>query len=217
MHSSVTPHIRDLIKFRYRLLPYLYDLSYRHTAHYEPIIRPTFFDFPDDPRCLEDTDDMLLGPALLVAPVVESGATARAVYLPSGTRWFDWWTGEAFAGGQTVTRPAPYERPPLFAREGSIVALNIAEQHFGDRADTRAFAIFPLTEGTFSAAIFDDDGESNLAAEPPLWRIEVTCTPAEVTVAVTAPKGATADAEIILRANEKRSVTITGGAAQSSR
>lgn len=211
MHLSVTPHIRDLIKFRYRLLPYLYDLSWRHTAHYEPIIRPTFHDFPDDPHCLEDNDDMLLGPSLLAAPVVEPGVATREIYLPSGTRWFDWWTGEAFDGGQTISRSTPFRRPPLLAREGSIVALNTAEQHFGARADTRGFAVFPVADGAFGAEIFDDDGESDLGPEPPTWRVDVACTSTEIAIAVTAPHAAACDAEIVLPATEKRPVRITGG------
>ncbi len=197
MHPEVTPHIRDLIKFRYRLLPYLYDLSWRYTQTCEPIIRPTFFDFPDDPNCLEENDDMMLGAALLVAPVVEPGVAAREVYLPAGTRWFDYWTGEAFEGGRTVTRPAPFRRPPLFAREGSIVALNIAEQHFGERADTRAFAVFPLADGIFEADIFDDDGEQADGGHR-LWRVRVACTETEIEVA------ADAEAQIILPAGERR-------------
>ena len=204
MHPQVTPHVRDLIKFRYRLLPYLYDLSYRYSEFYEPIVRPTFFDFPDDPKCLEDSGDMMLGASLLVAAVVEPGATTRDVYLPAGICWFDYWSGEIFAGGQTVTRQAPYDRPPLFVREGSVIALNVAEQHFSARADTRGFGVFALREGSFVAEVFDDDGESDVANGPPSWRVEVTCTPTDVTVVI---RGGAAD--IILPATETRRVTVT--------
>lgn len=197
MHPEVTPAVRDLIKFRYRLLPYLYDLMCRHAQHYEPIARPIFHDFPDDPVCFEEGDDMLLGAALLVAPVIEQGATARDVYLPKGTRWFDWWTGEAFDGGQAVTRPAPYDRPPLFARAGSVIALNVAEQSFATRADRRAFAVFPLAQGSFESEIADGDGES-LSAKDRIWRIRVTCR-ADV-IEVEGADGA----EIILPAGETR-------------
>jgi alpha-glucosidase len=197
MHPEMTPAVRDLIKFRYRLLPYLYDLMCKHNLHYAPITRPTFYDFPGDRRCFDDCDDMLLGEALLVAPVVEQGATAREVYLPNGARWFDWWTGEAFAGGQTVTRPAPYERPPLFAREGSAIPLNIAAQHFAARADRRAFAVFPVAEGWFVADIADGDGE-RLVDDDRRWRIRVTCDADTITV-----EGADG-AEIILPAGETR-------------
>jgi alpha-glucosidase len=209
MHPDVTPVVRDLIKLRYRLLPYLYDLSHRYATLYEPIIRPTFHDFPDDPRCFEDCDDMLLGPSLLVAAVVEKGAATRRVYLPAGATWFDWWTGERFAGGQTVTVPAPIDRPPLFAREGSVIALNTAEQHFGARADTRGIAVFPLAEGTFFDDIYDDDGEA-LDPEAITWRVEVTCTAEEIAVTITAGEAPT-DAPVVLPATETRRVTVTGG------
>jgi alpha-glucosidase len=203
MHESVTPAIRDLIRLRYRLLPYLYDLMWKYASDYEPAIRPAFHDFPDDPLCLEENDDMLLGRALLVAPVVEPGVASREVHLPAGTRWFDYWTGEVFEGGRTVTRPAPFRRPPLLAREGSVIALNTAEQHFGERADTRAFQIFPLTTGTFEATIYDDDGESVRADSRRFWAVRVVCT--EETIEVTV----SGDAEIILPATEKRRVIIS--------
>src|SRR3954451_21029981 len=58
---EVTPHVSGLIKFRPRLIPYFYDLLWKYHDRYEPMIRPTFHDFPEDPRCFEENDDMLLG------------------------------------------------------------------------------------------------------------------------------------------------------------
>ncbi len=115
MHPEVTPAVRDLIKFRYRLMPCLYDLMWRHAQHYEPIIRPTFHDFPRDPRCLDENDDMLLGAGLLVAPVVAPGAPSRDVYLPRGTRWHDWWTGRGVRRRRN-RRPTRAVRPPAAVR-----------------------------------------------------------------------------------------------------
>ncbi len=216
MHPEVTPAVRDLIKLRYRLLPFLYDLTWRYAQACEPIIRPIFHDFPDDPRCLEETNNFLLGHALLVAPVVEPGASTREVYLPAGTRWFDFWTGEAFDGGQTVTRPAPYDRPPLFAREGSIIPLNVAEQHFRERADRRAFQIFPQRSGVSLREIFEDDGETQAyrSGRFRLWTIQVTCGETAIDIVVTARESGDAiacDAEIIIPAAERRAVTVIGG------
>lgn len=67
MYPEITPHIRDLIHFRYRLIPYLYNLLWRSHTYYEPMIRPTLYDFPEDPYCFEENDDMMLGSKLLVA------------------------------------------------------------------------------------------------------------------------------------------------------
>jgi alpha-glucosidase len=124
MYPEATPAIRKAIELRYQLLPYLWSLFERATAKHEPIIRPTFYDFPQDANCLEDSDDFMLGDALLVAPVVDAGATSRRVYLPAlpdGGRWFDFETREAFASGQWHTVAAPLDRLPLFARAGAAI------------------------------------------------------------------------------------------------
>lgn len=177
MYPEITPHIRDLIKFRYRLIPYLYDLLWRSHSNYEPMIRPTFYDFPNDPRCFEENDDMMLGGKLLVASVVEPGKRDRSVYLPQGSAWIDFWSGNRFEGGQAITLPALWDRPPLLAREGSAIPLNLAEQHFAKPADERGFALFPHAgRGEFGDEFFEDDGESEAYRnmEHGLWKIKVS-------------------------------------------
>jgi alpha-glucosidase len=123
MHPEATRQVADLIKLRYRLLPYLYHLLWESTQHYEPVLRPTFAEFPYDPQCYVDGDDMMLGASLLFAPVVEPAQTARNVWLAAGARWVSYWGGEAFEGGQQVTLPAPCQ-PIILIRGGSVIPLN---------------------------------------------------------------------------------------------
>ena len=161
MYPAATPHIRQLIKFRYRMLPYIYDLLWRYRLDYEPVVRPTFLDFPDDAHCYEPNDDMMIGSGLLQAPVVEAGQFARAVYLPNGSGWYDFWSGDYFAGGQSVTLPASWDKPPLLAREGTAFPINVAEQRFNAMTDERGFVVFPhRAQGSFETACFEDDGEA---------------------------------------------------------
>jgi alpha-glucosidase len=161
MHPAVTPHIAALIKLRYRLIPYLYELLWQSTHAYEPVLRPTFAEFPADRRCYEASDDMMLGASLLVALVVEQGQTVRSIYLPAGACWVDYWMGEAFEGGQIVELPARWEQPIMFIREGGVIALNVAEQHFDQRADERAFMVVPVAGiGETSGGCIEDDGET---------------------------------------------------------
>jgi len=111
-------------------MPYLWSLFERASSHHEPIIRPTFYDFHEDMQCFEDSDDFMLGPWLLVAPVVHAGQTTREVYLPQlpqGECWFDFETGERFDAGQTHTVPAPLNKLPLFARQGARIACAAAQ------------------------------------------------------------------------------------------
>ena len=82
-----------------------------------PVMRTLFYEFPQDNRCWQVEDEYLFGPDYLVAPVLEAGVTERSVYLPAGATWHNIDTGEDFAGGQTVTAPAPWEFLPVFRRQ----------------------------------------------------------------------------------------------------
>lgn len=86
-------------------------------------IRPLPLAYPTDTAGFGHADDeYLLGPDLLVAPVVEAGVTSRVVHLPPGP-WVHWWSDQVMAGGADVTVPAPLGQPPLFARAGGLVPM----------------------------------------------------------------------------------------------
>jgi alpha-glucosidase len=122
LHPSVTAHVAAAIRLRYRLMPYLWSLFERASQHHEPIIRPTFYDFPDDERCFDDCGDFMLGSALLAAPVLEPGAVQRTVYLPHGPAcWFDFHTGQRLEAGQVHRVDAPLSTLPLFAKSGAAI------------------------------------------------------------------------------------------------
>ena len=124
LHPEVTPHVAAAIRLRHRLLPYLWSLFERAHRLHEPIIRPTFYDFPDDERCFDDCDDFMLGEALLVAPVVTQGATRRSVYLPAGPEhWRDFHTGVEYPAGSRQELDAGLGVLPLFVRSGAEVPL----------------------------------------------------------------------------------------------
>lgn len=108
--------IRDLLFLRERLRPYLMEQMEAASRCGLPPMRPLFFDYPADPDAQAVDDEFLLGPDLLVAPVLVQGATDRKVYLPRGARWTDPWSARTFTGGQTVPAAAPLERIPLFLR-----------------------------------------------------------------------------------------------------
>jgi alpha-glucosidase len=216
MYPEITPYICDLIKFRYRLLPYLYDLLWRSHRYYAPIIRPTFHDFPDDEACYVENDDMLLGENLLVAAVVEPGRRVRPVYLPAGCGWYDFWTGDYYRGGQQILLPAPWDRPPLLAREGCAIPLNVAEQHFAKAADRRGFCLFPhRTEEEFEYECFEDDGESEGYKEGRCWawRIRLRQTFSELFIQLERTGVGYPDAglSILLPRQETRRIDLRGG------
>jgi alpha-glucosidase len=116
MHPDVLDDVRRLMALRSRLAPYLAACLARYRQTYEPVIRPTFYDFPGDPETWAPTDAFMLGDAMLVAPVVEPGVETLEVYLPVGAAWRDAWTDDVFEGGARITRKAPYDKPPFFHR-----------------------------------------------------------------------------------------------------
>lgn len=216
MYPEITPTIAALIKFRAQLVPHFYDLMWRAHSAYEPMVRPTYYEFPADPRCFAENDEMMLGAGLLVAPVVEPGAHSRRVYLPAGAEWIDFWSGARFAGGQEIELAAPADRPPLLARAGSAVALNLAPQHFNHPADARGFDLFPPSgAGSFRATSYEDDGASEAyrAGAYGNWVLDVVCTEAEISVTL-GWEGAMARPtdELVLRlpAPEARRLVVTG-------
>ncbi len=113
---------RDAINLRYRLLPYFYQLFYEMHKYGNPILRPLFWHYQDDPVTHSLADQFLVGNYLLVAPVVERGATTRKVYLPEGN-WFDYSTGEAYSGKQWYVVHAPLNTIPIFVKAGSILPV----------------------------------------------------------------------------------------------
>lgn len=116
--------IKELLFLRERLRPYL--LQQMETTHAtgDPVMRPVFFDFPDDAHTAEVDDAYMFGPDYLVAPVYAYHARSRDVYLPRGARWTNAWTGETRYGGETITVPAPLDQIPLFIRDDATNPLS---------------------------------------------------------------------------------------------
>lgn len=161
LHPGVTPIIRDWIRLRYRLLPYLYTLYWRAAEFGEPMLRPLFYEFDDDPRAFVDSDDFMLGPNLLVASVVEPAQRERPVYLPAGpVEWLDFWSGEHVAAGRTLVAAAPLERIPLFVPAGAMIpTTDTADMKRLHDEPSRALRIFPGRDaGTSTFTLYEDDG-----------------------------------------------------------
>lgn len=151
---------RAALRLRYQLLPYLYACFLRTAASGEPVQRPMVWDFPNDGDARTRDDQYLLGPALLVAPVLTQGARERWLHLPAGT-WYDWHSGDKHVGPSRLHVAAPLGRTPLFARGGFVVPLwNPAPAStFGFFPDSIELHVFvPDTDGTQLSVLYEDDG-----------------------------------------------------------
>ncbi|MFD0916332.1 TIM-barrel domain-containing protein [Pseudahrensia aquimaris] len=181
MHEDVFPQIKAALELRYRFLPLIYSLAHdcHRTGH--PIIAPTFYWF-DDSECRADADTFMLGPNVLVAPVVEQGATSVDVYLPDCA---EGWTmldcrdgvtvGDTFKGGNTVEVAVRLDQLVIFARGGSVLPIALrwgAEPH--DATKVNLFAVQSAVDGQWTSEIFIDDGLSPLGAQHS--RLAVSCS-----------------------------------------
>ena len=113
--------IAAALRLRERLRPYIHEQMGVASRQGVPPMRPLFLDFPEDPDAWRVEDEFLFGPDLLIAPVLEPGATVRDVYLPAGRAWIESGTGDRHDGGRTVRVPLSADRIPVFVTEGSEV------------------------------------------------------------------------------------------------
>lgn len=156
--KQAEPILAKYLKLRYQLLPYTYSVAYSSYQTGAPYMRALFMDFPGDPKALDIPDEFMYGPAFLVAPVTEQGATHRMVYLPAGCDWYNYWTNERLPGGQTITVKAPIDILPLFVRAGSIVPLGSEVQSAQQPQTIVSVRVYPGANGSFT--LFEDDGKS---------------------------------------------------------
>ena len=157
-NAQVEPICRKYLVLRYRLLPYLYSAVREATLTGMPVMRSLWLHYPDDPQAMQRGDEYLWGRDILVAPVVEKGATSRAVCLPRG-RWYDFWTNERHDGGREIERAVDLETLPLFVREGAILPQGPVKQYVNEKVEgPLAIAVYPGADGEF--LLYEDDGIS---------------------------------------------------------
>ena len=148
---------REYINLRYQLLPYIYTLFWEAATTGAPILRPLVYHFPQDPTTYNLYDQVLLGAALMAAPIYRPGVEHRAVYIPAGT-WYDWWTGEAYTGPTHILARAPLEQMPLYVRSGSVIPMQPVVQ-FADETPCDRLTL-KVWAGTGEWTLYEDDGRS---------------------------------------------------------
>ncbi|KAI8332197.1 glycosyl hydrolases family 31-domain-containing protein [Chlamydoabsidia padenii] len=184
MYPDVLPIIRSSIEWRYKWIPYLYSLyailTFRNN---QPVIRPTFYDHPNDKRTFTQDFEFMVGSQLLVAPVYEEGKTTRLVYLPLDNNninndtttskgavsnkeqsigWYHYQTGHYYLGGQEVTVAAPLTdaTSPLFVKAGSFMCYGKLMPHVHALPDDeRRIHIYPPPATEATIAYKDKDQE----------------------------------------------------------
>lgn len=160
MYPEITALIRDAILLRYRLIPYLYSLMVRASREGLPIMEPLLSAFQHDVDGYDTTDTFMVGDSLLVATVLEQGATTRTVRFPAGEVFYDLVNRRRYEGGSTHVETVGPESIPLFLRAGGIIPLAVEQPtDLGrDEITTLRLLCAPERDGTF--VLHEDDGHS---------------------------------------------------------
>jgi alpha-glucosidase len=147
---------KEAIELRYELLPYIYTVFQQHCRTGQPAIRSLFFYDQSDAENLFRDYEFLYGPHLLVLPVLEPGLQLMKAYLPRGD-WYDYWSGERYAGQQEVELPVVPHRIPLMVRAGAVIPNYPVQQYMGEkRFETITLRAY-FGEG--SSELYEDAGE----------------------------------------------------------
>lgn len=108
---------RKYLLLRERLRPYTREVMKEAHDHGDPVMRPLFYEFPQDGICWTIEDEYMFGGSYLVAPVLEPGARERKVYFPAGSQWESIEDGSVHEGGRSETVAAPLDVIPVFRKK----------------------------------------------------------------------------------------------------
>ena len=157
-NPAIEPICKKYLELRYQMMPYLYSAVRETCETGMPVIRALWLHYRDDPAAVSRGDEYLYGRDILVAPVVEKGATSRSLYLPRG-EWYDFWTHERLEGGREMARKVDLETIPLFVRAGAIIPMGPIRQYVDEKVEAPlALWVHPGADGDFS--LYEDDGKT---------------------------------------------------------
>lgn len=170
----------DAIRLRYRLMPYTYSHAWQVSHHDDSFMRALFMDFKNDKQTWDNKREFMYGRNLLVCPVLDPLYTEEKiertrgkeyptvdwtaekrydVYLPQGTKWYDYYTNQCYDGGQELSTLAPLAYAPLYVKAGSIIPLGPDVQYTNEKPwDNLDIIVYPRANGEFT--LYEDEGDN---------------------------------------------------------
>ena len=178
--SSVIDASKTAMAIRYSILPYMYTLFQQAHTTGSTVMRALAWEFPNDPSLASADRQFLLGPSLMVTPVLEPQAnTVNGVFpgVSEGAKWYDWYNRTAVdvAAGANVTIDAPLGHIPLYLRGGSVMPMQ-EPGYTTTESRKNAWALIAALdkEGSATGQLYLDDGES-IEPQDSLW-VDFTAT-----------------------------------------
>lgn len=197
--DKVYDAIEKAINLRYSLLPYIYSTSWDVTANQSSMMRALVMDFPNDRKALDLNDEYMFGKAILVCPVTTpmyskdakedfSTVGTKELYLPAGTDWIDFWTGEKQAGGQVIKKETPLDIIPLYLKAGSILPVGPEVQYATEKGwDNLEIRIYEGANGEFT--LYEDEKDNYNYEKGVYSTIQFSWNDAKKTLTISDRKG----------------------------
>ncbi len=155
--SGYTDYVRSAIKLRNSLSLYLYSCLRESNKRGTPVMRPLFYDFPDDNESWLHDFQFMYGPSLMVANVFEKGAVTKKVYFPKGCDWYDYHSFKRYPGGTESEVDAPLGRIPIFIRTGGILPrINSCPRN--EIINTKKVSLIADVSTGSTFCLYQDDG-----------------------------------------------------------
>jgi alpha-D-xyloside xylohydrolase len=186
--QEVEDNARKMLKLRYCLMPYMYAEAWQITSKGSTMMRPMVMDFQEDAKAIEQSFQYMFGQSLLVAPVIEANVKEMQVYLPKSHDWYDFWTGEKFAGGTSISQQTPLDIIPLYVKAGSILPLGPKVQYATEQKwDNLEIRIYAGADGKF--VLYEDENDNYNYEKGAYSTIPFTWNNAKSTLTIDDRKG----------------------------
>ncbi|MBN2166219.1 MAG: DUF5110 domain-containing protein [Marinilabiliaceae bacterium] len=190
--------IEKYINLRYSLLPYIYSTSWDVTNNQSSMMRALVMDFAYDKKALDINDEYMFGKSILVCPVTKNmyskngqanfnETKSRELYLPTGSKWFDFWSGELKDGGQTINRESPIDILPLYVKAGSIIPFGPNVQYANEKIGSLTIRVYPGADASFT--FYDDERDNYNYEDGAFATIEMKWNDATQTLTLKSREG----------------------------
>ena len=166
-NDTTMEYAKQAILLRYKLLPYIYNMAHENHISGKPLMRPLFFEYPDNKLLLTYDSAYLWGDAFLVAPIKQPGVKEMEVYLPEGNTWIDFYSNKSYTGGKYISTKVTIDHIPVFVKGGSFIPISTTAGNtslYNLKSMEMHYYLDPTTSES-SYKMYNDDGKTPNAEE----------------------------------------------------
>ena len=206
----VTRMLRDIVKTRYALNPYIYTMARKTYDEALPLCRPMYYDYADSQEAYDQKDEYMFGDNMLVRPVtapLQGAKATQAVWLPKGADWYEVASGKLLKGGQTVNNGFHLDEIPVYVKAGSIIPMyGDTLKNLRGNDNPVIVNVYPASgDATSKADYYEDAGnDKQYASQYAVTPLSAERSGNKLTVKVGARKGSYAG----MPANRKYQVRV---------